>query len=262
MTDDRPSVAVFRPDDGRLEAAVSALADAGVEPVADPMLAVDPTDATPERDADVVVFTSKTGVELVAEAGWTPADATTVSAIGAATADALRSADYAVDVVPEEYSSRGLVDALEPRIEGGGDAGSVPNEAVDRGPATSVEVARSDHGSDVLLDGLRAAGAAVHETVLYELRRPQDAGDSTELAAAGELDGVCFTSSLTVEHFFEAATERGVEAAARQGLEDAVVGVIGEPTAATARERGLDVDVVPASADVDELIADVVDAIE
>jgi uroporphyrinogen-III synthase len=245
---DRPAVAVFRPDDERLAAAEAALADAGVRPVADPMLAVESTGATPAEGADVVVFTSKTGVELVAEADWAPGPDAIVAAIGAATADALRAAGYPVDLVPEEYSSSGLVAALAPRIE--------------RGAVASIEVARSDHGSEVLLEGLREAGASVHETVLYELRRPAEAGKSTELAAGGELDGACFTSSLTVEHFLAAAAERGVEADARAGLADAVVGAIGEPTATTLREAGVDVDVVPAAADVDELVADVVAAIE
>ena len=252
------TVAVFRPDDERLDAAVAALADAGLEPVADPMLAIEPTGAVPVTDgtdadptddgADVVIFTSKTGVELVADAGWTPPSDATVAAIGDATATALREAGYEVDVVPEEYSSRGLVEALAPAIE--------------RGEVEAIEVARSDHGSDVLLDGLADAGATVHETVLYELRRPAGAGDSTELAAAGDLDGACFTSSLTVEHFLAAAAERGVESAAREGLCSAVVGAIGEPTAATLAEAGIDVDVVPTTADVEVLVADVASAIE
>ncbi|AGN00681.1 uroporphyrinogen-III synthase [Salinarchaeum sp. Harcht-Bsk1] len=244
-----PTVAVFRPDDERIDEAVTALTEAGLDPVADPMLAIEPTGAIPRVEAaDVVIFTSKTGVELVAEAGWSPPTDATIAAIGDATETALRDAGYEVDLVPEEYSSRGLVDAL--------------TSAIERGEVESIEVARSDHGSDVLLDGLAAAGATVQETVLYELRRPADAGESTELAAEGSLDGACFTSSLTVEHFLAAAADRGLEAAARGGLETAVVGAIGEPTAETLRERGIAVDVIPATADVDVLVDDVAAAIE
>jgi len=238
-TADRPRVAVFRPDDERLDAARSLLTGLGVEPVADPMLAVEPTDATP-RDADYVVFTSKTGAELVAAAGWESSDATVV-AIGPKTADALESAGYAVDLVPDDYSSTGLVDLLADRTEG-----------------ASVEVARSDHGSPVLLDGLRDAGAAVHETVLYRLVRPDGAGESAALAAAGDLDAACFTSSLTVEHFLDAAAERGVRADAVAGLNAAVVGVIGEPTRETAEGAGIEVDVVPAEATFEALARETV----
>lgn len=227
-------VAVFRPDDERLERAVELLDSLGVEPVADPMLAVSPTGTTPREDADYAILTSKTGVELAAEAGWTPERQ--VCAIGTATADALRKAGYRVDHVPEKFSSAGLVASLEAEV-----------------PGRRVEVARSDHGSRVLTDGLEAAGAYVHETVLYELVRPPDAGESAELAAEGDLAGALFTSSLTVENFLAAASERGVQTAAIAGLNDAAVGAIGEPTRETATRAGIAVDVVPPVAEFEAL---------
>ncbi|MHB9286981.1 uroporphyrinogen-III synthase [Halobacteriales archaeon Cl-PHB] len=241
MSEESPTVAVFRPDDDRLTDAVETLEALGAEPLADPMLAVDPTGALPRADADVVVLTSKTGAELAFEGNWVPGDAT-LAAIGETTADALEAAGYAVDLVPEEYSSTGLVDALEGSIDG------------DR-----VEVARSDHGSAVLLDGLEAAGAYVHETVLYRLVRPEGAGTSVEAAIAGDLDAALFTSSLTVEHFLDAAAERGDREAAVEGLTDAVVGAIGHPTRETAEAAGVTVDVVPDDADFEQLARAAVD---
>jgi len=236
-----PVVAVFRPADERIDRAVEFLESLGATPVPDPMLAVDPTGATP-ADAPVVVFTSKTGVELAAEAGWTPGQRTLV-AIGPATAAVARDAGWSVDVVPEEYTSAGLVSALRGRVEG-----------------ERVSVARSDHGSEVLLEGLDDAGAQVTETVLYRLQRPAAAGESAELAAAGDLDGLAFTSSLTVEHFLAAATDRGVRDEAVAGATSAVVGAIGPPTAETAADCGLTVDVVPEAADFEALATRVVEA--
>jgi uroporphyrinogen-III synthase len=237
----RLTVAVFRPDDERIRDAVELLDSLGATAVPDPMLAVEPTGATPP-DADLVVFTSKTGAELVAEAGWEPRGAT-VCAIGPRTADALRAVGYAVDVVPEEYTSAGLVAALADRVAG-----------------ERVAVARSDHGSDVLLDGLAEAGAVLDETVLYRLVRPPGAGRSVDLAADGRLDAVCFTSSLTVEHFLEAADERGVREAVLAGLDAATVGTIGDPTRRTAEAHGVDVDVVPSSATFEALATETVEA--
>jgi len=156
-------------------------------------------------------------------------------AIGEATAESCRDAGWTVDRIPEEYTSSGLVAALA-------------NEVAD----ARVEVARSDHGSDELTDGLNDAGAFVHETVLYELVRPAGAGESAELAAAGDLDAALFSSSLTVEHWLDAARERGIEADARAGLDDAVVGCIGPPTRETAESLRIDVDVVPEDADFEQ----------
>jgi uroporphyrinogen-III synthase len=240
----RPTVAVFRPDDGRLGAAVDTLEGLGAEALGDPMLAVEPTDRTPRSDADYAVLTSTTGARLVDEADWDPGDAT-LCAIGATTATSLREAGYAVGVVPAEFSSEGLVDRLADEVDG-----------------ARVEVARSDHGSAVLLDGLEAAGAYVHETVLYRLVRPAGAGESVERAAAGTLDAALFTSSLTVEHFLDAAAERGVREQAVVGLADAVVGAIGRPTAETAETAGIAVDVVPGEADVDRLARRAVEALD
>jgi len=254
------TVAAFRPDDERLADAVELIESLGATPVPDPMLAVEPTGARPRSDADFVVLTSKTGVELAAglrsdgdaeAAGadaaaapakrWDPGDAT-VCAIGEPTADVLREAGYDVDLVPEEFSSSGLVDALADSVDG-----------------ARVEVARSDHGSAVLTDGLEAAGAYVHETILYRLVRPEGAGESAELAADGELDAALFTSSLTVEHFLDAAEELGVREAAIEGLADATVGVIGEPTRETAEGLGIEVDVVPERADFEALACETIE---
>jgi uroporphyrinogen-III synthase len=111
----------------------------------------------------------------------------------------------------------------------------------------------------VLVDGLDEAGATVTETVLYRLTRPPGAGESAELAAESDLDAALFTSSLTVEHFLAAAAERGVRPAAVAGLDEAVVGAIGEPTRETAAEAGIEVDVVPDRADFEALATAVVE---
>jgi uroporphyrinogen-III synthase len=234
-------VAVFRPDDGRAAAAADTLRDLGAEPVLDPMLAVEPTGDAPREDADYAVFTSTSGVELLADAGWTAGE-TTVCAIGSSTAQALREAGYEVEVVPEQYSSTGLVETLAGRVDG-----------------ARIEVARSDHGSAVLLDGLEDAGAYVHETVLYRLVRPEGAGSSADLAARGQLAGACFTASMTVENFLASADERGIRPPAIAGLNDAVVGCIGEPTRERAERAGIEVDVVPEVASFEALAEAVVE---
>jgi len=238
------AVAVFRPDDDRIETAGETLASLGVEAVPDPMLAVEPTSAVPRSDADYVVLTSTTGVDLAADAGWTPAGQTLV-AIGPKTADAARDAGFEVDVVPLEYTSQGLVDALADAVDG-----------------TCVEVARSDHGSQVLLDGLVAAGAYVHETVLYRLVRPDGAGVSVDRLLAGDLDAVLFTSSLIVEHFLAAADERADRETLRSALADVTVGCIGPPTRETAETAGIAVDVVPEEATFDALARAVVETLD
>ncbi|MFC7071570.1 uroporphyrinogen-III synthase [Halovenus rubra] len=240
MSDNATSVAVFRPDDERIEAATDLLDSLGVDPISDPMLMVDSTNEQPREDSEYTILTSKTAADLLADSDWEPSG--TLCAIGETTADALEAVGYDVDVIPTEYTSTGLVDSLDTAVAG-----------------ARVEVARSDHGSPVLLEGLEDAGAYVHETVLYRLVRPDGAGCSAERAADGTLDAALFTSSLTVEHFLGAARELGIEAEARSGLETAVVGVIGEPTRETAEELGISVDVVPDTVGFESLARAVVE---
>lgn len=236
------TVAVFRPDDDRIRSAVDLLESLGVDPVADPMLDVEPTGTGPRADADIVIFTSTTGIDLIAPDWSTEAD---VVAIGPKTAAAARNEGLAVALVPDEYTSEGLVDALEDRVAG-----------------ARVEVARSDHGSQLLLDGLVEAGGYVHETVLYRLVRPPAAGVSIDRALDDDLDAALFTSSLTVEHFLDAAEERGVADEVLAVMEDVTVGCIGPPTRETAENAGIDVDVVPEDATFEALAHAVVDILE
>ena len=218
-------VAFFRPADERERRAVEVVHKYGFEPLSDPLLETVPTGAKPRTDADYVVLTSVTGVRLASEP-LRDTDAV-VCAVGPKTADALRAEGIDVDIVPEEYTSAGLVDAL--------------NEAGVEG--ARVEVARSDHGSDELLDGLNEAGAYVHETVLYEIRRPEGGGEATTDALRdGTLDSVLFTSSLTVEHLVLALEEADVGVDA---LDDVLVCAIGEPTRRTAESIGVKVNLVP-----------------
>ena len=234
------TVAFFRPDDERASDARTVLHELGVEPLSDPMLAVRPTGKTPRAEAEYTILTSKTGAEIVSESTFEPHGK--LVAIGAPTATALERVGYTVDRIPSEFTSAGLVAELAEDV-----------------PGTRVEVARSDHGSSVLTDGLNEAGAYVHETILYRLVRPESAGRSTVAAAEGELAGACFTSSLTVEHFLAAAEDRGVKDEAVAGLNEAVVGAIGAPTEATAEAYGIDVDVVPKNAEFEALARAVVD---
>lgn len=236
--DSRPSVAVFRPSDEREEKAVETLRESGYKPLSDPLLELTPTGVDPRKDADYTVLTSVTGVRLVCRV-LEDAD-TSVCAIGPKTRDALEERGVKVDIVPDEYTSEGLVKTLRRRAEG-----------------ARVEVARSDHGSDVLIDGLNDAGAYVHETILYELYRPENGGvETAKEVRDGELEAVLFTSSLTVEHLLEAFKEEDVEP---ETLEDVVVGAIGEPTSETAENNGIDVDFVPEKETFEGLVEELED---
>lgn len=222
----KPTIAVLRPDDNRIAEAVEYLRSLGVAPVADPMLTIRPTGATPAA-ADYCIFTSRTGVQIAAEQEWHPSGST-VCAVGQQTASALRDYGMPVDIVPSTFTSAGLVEELATKVDG-----------------STVEIARSAHGSEVLIQGLEAAGADVHETQLYRLERPDTAGRSVSLATDGQLNGILFTSPRTVDHFCEIAAEQVGVSALQQGVAETSIGAIGMPTAHAIRDHGITVDVIP-----------------
>jgi len=206
------------------------------------MLTVSPTGQTPDQAA-YCIFTSKTGVEIAAKRGWQPGEAT-VCAVGQTTATALRERNYPVDVVPSTATSRGLVEALADEVAG-----------------QTVEIARSAHGSEVLINELEDAGATVHETQLYRVKRPPTAGQSVTLATEGVLDGILFTSPKTVDHFLEIARDRDSVIEVRRGFSHTIVGVIGTPTERAARRYDVSVDVKPETVGFEQLADRVVDEI-
>lgn len=239
---DAIAVGIFRPDDGRLTETITEIESLGGRAIADPMLTVEPLDVTPRGGVDITVVTSRTAVELLEEEGWSPSG-TIVVAIGSNTATALESIGITVDLVPDEFTSEGVIELLSDRADG-----------------ANIELLRSAHGRSALPEGLEAAGAIVYDTPLYRLTRPATAGSSIDSLLSGEMDAAAFTSSRTVDHFFGIVEDRGLVSPVSDALDAIVVGAIGEPTAATLSGYDVDVEVVPSPATVSGLVRGVIEA--
>ncbi len=181
---------------------------------------------------DLVCLTSPNGVrilfERLAEDGR---DARAlagarVAAIGPGTAAALREHGVIADVVPERFVAEALAEALE----------SIP---VERALVARAAVAR-----DVLAEALRERGAEVDVLALYETVAEPLGED--ELEAISGVDYVTFTSSSTVEFFFEAAGPRMPERARLVS--------IGPVTSSALRAREREPDVEAERHDIDGLV--------
>jgi len=222
----------------RARAQASALADRlgrlGAGVIEAPAIRIVPVDGrVPDlRRYDLVCLTSPNGVRLLfdrlaAAGGDARALAgVRVAAIGPGTASALRSHGIVADVVPpERFVAEGLVDALADV------------------PVSRALVARAAEARDVLVEALRARGAAVDVVALYEtVAEPLSEAQS---AAVRSADYVTFTSSSTVR-FLLRSLDGG-------GLRGRLVS-IGPVTSATLREHGLEPDVEAARHDIDGLV--------
>ena len=196
---------------------------------------------------DWLIFTSVNGVDAFLERlrhhgldiRAVPRE-TKVAAIGPATAGALGAVGLRVDVVPEEFRSEALIEAIR--------AGSLAGKR--------VLIPRAKVAREVLPERLREAGAEVVVPPAYETVPSSEGKEvlARELEA-GSIDCVTFTASSTVENFVGAF---GAERSARL-LAGARMVCIGPITADTARGFGLRVDAEAREYTIPGLVEAVVD---
>ena len=116
-----------------------------------------------------------------------------VAAIGSSTAAALRDAGLKVDFIPVNYVAESLV-----------------SNPKGYWPGQRVLLARASLARDVIPDALRVSGATVDVVDAYRNVLPDDAPEKLRIALAGKLDAATFTSSSSVTHLAEAATQAGI----------------------------------------------------
>jgi uroporphyrinogen-III synthase len=108
------------------------------------------------------------------------------------------------------------------------------------------------------LEALRALGIQAEPFALYRWELPDDTAKLREAAqelARRRFDVVLFTSSIQFEHLLVVAQELGVEHHVLSALrEHAVVGSVGPIMTAAIEERGIHVDIVPASPKMGALV--------
>jgi len=245
-------IAIMRPA-GYLAESVKLARSMGFKAITAPMIdVVDKTDANfkgfveriMEGAADYVIFTSANGVEFTllklnsTDDFIDQLNETKVVAVGPKTRDALLKNGINVSLMPDSYSSEGLVDLLT------GIEGSV------------IEIARSSHGAPELVSGLIEKGARVHETKVYEIIRPRDERHEMLMkeALAGKIDIFAFTSSMMVRNFMAIAEDMGIKNEIIRIMNEKTVAAIGKPTSETLAGFGVNVRIMPEQYTFEELL--------
>lgn len=253
-------LAIMRPAD-RLDGSIALARSMDFETVAASPLAIVPNDDADTRrlmealklgEVDHAVITSSTGVSSILELGRSyyvdmigMLNRCRVTAIGPSTARAMTAAGIRVDMMPEEYTSAGLVNMLTSMNVSG----------------RTVGLLRSDHGDPVLVTGLREAGASVLEAAVYRLvPRPEDEGLAALVREAldGNVDAFAFPSALTAATFIEAAELMGVRDQIIAMLNERLVAAIGRPTRRKLESMGVRVEVMPEQATFNAMLVAIV----
>jgi uroporphyrinogen III methyltransferase/synthase len=166
-------------------------------------------------------------------------DEVRVCAIGQASADKLRDARVHVDVVPSQAKAEGVFTALSEFVGG--------SEQL-RG--LNILIPRAAVARDYLPNALAEAGARVDVVTAYRTVVPENL-DRGRLSAmlAGSADCIAFTSSSTVKNLALLFDTHDLS----KILSGIAVACIGDVTAATAAEYGLNVDIEPSQSTVKDL---------
>ncbi|MBO0898798.1 uroporphyrinogen-III synthase [Cellulomonas sp. zg-ZUI199] len=231
--------------------AAIALRAAGAEPVVVPLVRTQPVDDQGPLDDALLALgagwypwlavTSQAAVAVLADraaahddglAALVARGGARVAAVGPGTARALRALGVRVDVVPPVRSTAAdLVVALLAAA-----AGAPPLRPGDAPTGPRVLFPRGDLAAGTLADGLRAAGWAVDDLVVY---RTTPAGPPDAAVARAWADGDVHAALLTSASSVRALLDHlGTPPPATR------VVVIGPSTADEARRRGLRVDAV------------------
>ena len=237
--DDRPlfgkRVLVTRPR-AQAGALSELLLRSGAQPIELPTIEISPLESFERLDGalkrlesyDWVIFTSVNAVRVVFDRlGALSLDSRAfhtcmIGVIGPATASALRERGIAADFVPDVFVSEAIVDGLKNRGFSGG----------------SVLLPRAANARDALNSGLTGLGANVDEVPVYHIVMPTDSAPRVDDVLAGGIDVATFTSSSTVANLVSLLDGDVVR------ISGATIACIGPITAATAREKGLKVDII------------------
>jgi uroporphyrinogen-III synthase len=245
-------IAIMRPA-GYLADSVKLARSMGFKTITAPMIdVIDKTDANfkgfveriMDGTADYVIFTSANGVEFTllklnsTDDFINRLNETKVIAVGPKTKQALIKNGINVSLMPDPYSSEGLVELLT------GIDGSV------------IEIARSTYGAPELVRGLVEKGAKVHETQVYEIIRPRDERHEKLMkeALARKIDIFAFTSSMMVRNFMAIAEDMGIKDEMIRILNEKTVAAIGKPTSETLSGFGVNVGIMPERYTFEELL--------
>lgn len=229
-------------------ALTEALSELGADVIEFPVIKIvppadwDPVDEAVEKMAsfDWLIFTSANGVDcLFKRLLETGKDIRAlagpkIAAIGPATAEAIEKLGIRVDYIPTEFVAEAVIDQFPEEIKG-----------------KRILLARAGGAREVLPEKLTELGAEVTVATVYEtVLEDSDATEVKRMLAEGEIDVVTFTSSSTVKNFATLVGKDG-----KLDLPESVtVACIGPITAKTAKELGLDPDVIAEEYTIEGLI--------
>lgn len=199
----RPIIAITRPY-SRSNVAKNMIEELDGIPLITPTLELNPVNSPTLKklislkdNFDWIIFTSPTSIESIEN--FYPQFKNDLNAniavIGKKTAEVAEEYGYIVDLIPEDYTAEGLLEEFK-EID-------ITN--------MYMGIPRTFSARDTLPQGLKDMGAKIHLAEAYKSLLPLDTVRIEVLIDKirfDEIDGIIFTSPLTVENLFKVAIDK------------------------------------------------------
>ncbi|MFA5571597.1 MAG: uroporphyrinogen-III synthase [Crenarchaeota archaeon] len=158
---------------------------------------------------------------------------TFVIAVGPRTAKVIKEYGVHVDLIPEKYSTEGLLEIFQGR--------DITGEV--------IRIPRTSKAAPTLTNQLREMGADVEEIYIYESGFPEDENLKTKFyndLISGHINALLFGSGLSAKNIFKMLSEKDSIANLRKVMAEKVIVIaIGPTTAEALKELCVKVDVIP-----------------
>jgi uroporphyrinogen-III synthase len=157
---------------------------------------------------------------------------TTIIAVGPKTAHELENHQIPANLIPEKYTSEGIMQSLQQRSVTG----------------KTIYIPRTSEAPPELAEKLREMGNNVEEIYVYTSQIPKNQRKSKKFIqdlSNGKIDAIIFSSSLGVKNFFTMMSQHGAVERVQDLTNQLTVVAIGPTTAKVLAQMGLRVDVMP-----------------
>jgi len=236
------------------------LEELGAEVIEFPTIEIVPPEDYSELDSaidrvetyDWLIFTSRNGVSYFfkrffeKERDIRELKGIKICSVGSKTSKEIKRYGIKVDLVPEEFSSEGLMK-------------SFISEHRAQGAEHSLEgmkflLPRAEKAREVFPEKVRELGGQIDTPVTYRAVKPEVHGKRLKrFLKEGKISVATFTSAATFNNFTEL-----IGGKAEELLEGVAIAVIGPVTARAVEKAGFKVDIVPKEATIEALVEEII----
>lgn len=233
----------------------------GAEVIEFPTIKIVPPENCGELDAAIdkiesynwLIFTSANGVKFFfkrffeRERDIRDLKGIKICSIGEKTASFIKSYGIKVDLVPEQFSAEGLIEAFA--------SGLSPQTSDDRLKGMRFLLPRAEEAREIFPEKVRELGGEIDVATAYRAVKPELHGKRLRrFLKEGKISIATFTSAATFNNFMSIMEDDALDL-----LRGVAIAVIGPVTARAVEKSGLNVSIMPEEATIEAMVKSIIE---